>query len=121
MGDYISEPILIALALLGASKRRIQTKYVEEISPRGKLVRRFLVRAYQGQMNRKLTHVSNKAVDLWRVFPPQDAVQLLVVHGTGIPEANQIMGPNGSMRPKKNRGFHHFAHATNTTTLDQTD
>ena len=46
VADYISEPVLVALALLGANKRRIQTKFVREVSPNGKLTSRFLVRAY---------------------------------------------------------------------------
>ena len=31
------------------------------------------------------------------------------------------MSPSGSMRPRENKGFLHFVHATNSTTLDQMD
>ena len=46
VADYLNEPILVALALLGANKRRIQTKFVMERAPNGKEITRFLVRAY---------------------------------------------------------------------------
>ena len=52
---------------------------------------------------------------------PQEATQMLVVHGTEYWYANDIMGPNGAMRTGKGIGFLHFVHATNSTTLDQMD
>ena len=47
VADFLNEQISVALALQAANKRRIQTKFVKELTPSGKEVSRFLVRAYK--------------------------------------------------------------------------
>ena len=117
LADYIlSEPLLIALALLAAGKLRIETSFVRERN-----ISRFLVRAFQGHMVAKADSMFADEGGVWARLTPADAARLLVVHSTTYDSACQIMRPYGTMQPKEIRGYLHFATANNSTTLDQMD
>jgi len=118
LADYLlNEPILIALALLAAGKRKIETSFIRERN-----ISRFLVHTYQGHMVDKAKNMFADEVGVWTKMTPGDVAKLLVVHSTTYDDnACQIMRPYGTMQPKEDRGYLHFAAANNSTTLDQMD
>ena len=125
--DYMNEPVLIALSLVTTGDKRIMRKFINEQigDPNGTpripwyTVQKLLVVAYQGHDEDKGDHTFGDDKGLWRILSKEEAEALVVLHGTRLQAAANVMRPNGALTTGKHRAYLHFSAAKGSTTLRQ--